>query len=152
MGALNIQLAENGHANDFPFQNYTGTDIPPNTLVAVDTTYYVHSTNTQDGIGVIPAAPSADGSAAIGVTLVTIKAGSGAGVAGEAGRVRCLGPLAVVTATGTVAIGAAVMADHTNPGNVKTYTSALYQVGIALTAADTTLDQIVIMLFGGKGA
>jgi hypothetical protein len=152
MSSLVLQLAENGHANDYPFLNYSGTDIPANTLVTVDTTYYIHSSNVQDGIGVVPAAPAADGAMAIGVTLEIIKAGGAAGTPGTAGRVRCLGPIAVVAATGTVAIGASVMADHTNPGNVKTYTSALYQVGVALTAADTTLDQIYVMLFGAKGA
>ncbi len=150
-----VQFSETGHANDYAFQNYTGTDIPANYLVQVDTTYYLGPSSTPtgpgDGVGVM--LPSGLGVRCIGVTLEVIRANSsGAGYAGLAGRVRCFGPLAVGIATAAIAINAQVEADSGTAGLVKTYTSAAVVLGIALSQAQTALDQILIMLSAGQVA
>lgn len=147
-----VQLLETGHQNDYGVQNYSGTDIPANYLVMVDTTYYLGNSSSPvgpaDGIGV--ALPSGSGVRCIGVTLEIIKASAaGAGTAGNGGRVRFFGPQAVMLATAAIAINAQVMADGTTAGLVKTYTSSAVILGIALSQASTAQDQILIMLSTG---
>jgi hypothetical protein len=149
--SFQVQLAENGHANDFPFQNYTGTDIPANTLVALDTNNLFGPTNVNDGIGVM--LPGAAGAKVLGITLTVIKAGAaGAGFGDMAGRVRCFGPIAVAIATGAITGGSLVEADNATPGNVKVYAGPAYQAGIALSSSGATGDQIFVMLDGANNA
>jgi hypothetical protein len=148
--ALNLQIAENGYDLDMPVANYSGTDIPANFLVQIDTTYYNSASQTIDGLGVI--LPSGGGVRCVGVTLEIIKAGAAAGTPGTAGRVRFFGPLAVCIATAAINVNAQVMADNTTPGNVKTYASAAVVLGIALTQAGAAGDQILVMLSAGQVA
>ena len=147
---LNLQIAENGYDIDLPAANYTGTDIPANYLVQVDTTYYNSASQTIDGVGV--ALPTGSGVRCVGVTLEIIKAGSAAGTPNTAGRVRFFGPLAVCIATAAINVNAQVMADNGTAGYVKTYASSAVVLGIALTQAGAAGDQILVMLSAGQVA
>jgi hypothetical protein len=147
--ALNLQLPNSGNGpNDLPFINMTGTDIAAGLVVGLDGSNVFGPTNVLDGIAV--ALAGADGALVIGVTLETLKAGSGAGVAGTAGRIRTVGQITVCTASGAVTAGTVVMVEA-NTGKVKTQTSAKAQIGYALTTGASG-DQVYVMLSGAWNA
>ena len=153
MGAYTVQIPELVYELDAPFVNYSGTDIPANYLVAVDTTYYLGPTPTPtgpaDGVGIV--LPSGAGVKVIGVTLEIIKAGaSGVGYAGLPGRVRCFGPIAPFFCTGAITVGSLLEADGTTVGYVKAYSGPAFQIGIALNATGATGDQLQVLMMGAN--
>src|SRR5690242_14198830 len=101
---IQLQLSDTPAGTDFAFLNLTGTDIPAGCAVGVDTAHVISAANqTQQGIAV--ALPSADGGTVIGVAMETLKNG-------QPGRVRCFGPIAIMTADGAITGNGYVMATN----------------------------------------
>lgn len=134
--ALQFQLAKTPLPSDLPFFNYSGTDIPADVAVSIDTVNVLGNAGVS-GIGIVPVA--ATGNVTIGVTQTVIKAGS-------SGPVRTCG-IAVTTADGAITAGTVVDASAaaSKVGFAKAHTAAKAQLGIALsTAAD--LDPVLVLV------
>lgn len=140
MSITNQQLAQTPAATDFPFHNYSGSDIAANIAVALDDTKDI-ATNSS-GIGV--KLPAASGDPCVGVTQEVIPAGG-------YGRVRCFGPIAQMTAKGANTAGAWVMAEITT-GNAIAATTGKTGIGIALNASTSDGDLLLVMLSTGYNA
>lgn len=141
--AVTWQLSGSPGATDYPFFNYGVTDIPASVAVGIDATNLL-GTGTNDGIGII--VPAADGDPTVGVTMETIKASG-------SGRVRCLGPIAQMTANGTVVAGTYAQASGTTSkkGWAMTAGTAKGSLGIFLTGAADG-ESVLVLLGGAKNA
>lgn len=141
--ALQFQLASTPCATDFPFYNYSGTDIPAGVSVQADAVNILGAAGVP-GIGVVPV--GATGNVIVGVTMEVIKAGS-------YGRVRCFGPIVQTFSDGVCTANGIVdgSATASRIGFAKAHAAGKFQMGIAL---NTTIDQdpVLVMLVGGFNA
>ena len=144
--ALNAQLANTPSGEDYAFKNYTGSDIPANVAVSVDTTAanVISPTNLVDAIGVIPVAAS--GNPVVGVTMEIIPAG-------RVGRVRC-GGVAPMFADGAITAGTFVDASAaaTKVGYAKVHVAAASTLGMALSTATADGDPVLVLIAQGRNA
>ncbi len=123
MSATYDQLAQTPLASDETFKNYSGSDIPANTAVALDTTNYVGDSLGTTIPGIILPATGGNPSLCVGITMDKIKAG-------QVGRVRPLGT-AYAIANGTITPGQTVDADVTTAGRILAHTAAKASLGQA---------------------
>lgn len=121
---------------DLPFKNYSGADIPAGTALICDSSN-APGTNTPGGV-----LTTADSTKCIGFALTVLKAGG-------MGMVRC-GGLAVAIAGAAITYGVPVMTNSS--GQVVTQTSGLTQIGIAMSAATASTDQVLVLIAPAKNA
>jgi len=142
-----LQISTQALPTDYEVTNYGTADIPAYMVVMADTNNAISVNNVQDGIGALVAATST--SVPIGVAMETIPGtnttGGGSGGPAGYGTVRGMG-IAKCVATAAVAAGVPVMVDATGNGTVITQTTGKPQVGISLTQAIASGDEIAVLV------
>ena len=140
-----LQISEQASDLDYTFLNYQAADIPAYSAVIIDTANALSVNNVVDGVAVkLPAA--ANGQSCIGFTMTTIPGTNTTGGPPGAGRVRLPGPIMKAVATAAITAGARVMTDATGNGTVITKTAGLPELGIALSSAINSGDEVLLML------
>lgn len=134
MSTANTQAASFPNAQRIPAYNASGTDIPANTAVIVDSTNTMNNSASTPQTAIAVALPATGGnpSLCIGITASVIPAGGNGIVAGP-------GQIQPAVADGVITAGNICDASPTGgkAGMVKAHTSGQPSIGIALaTSAD----------------
>lgn len=154
-----LQMSTQAIDLDYQFQNYQAADIAAYSGVIVDAANAISVSNAggggPDGIAVkLPAA--ATGAVLVGVTQETLRgttfAATTAPSSYPSGRVRCAGPITKMIASAAITAGTIVMSDATGNGTIITQSAAKAQIGVALTTAVNSGDEVVVMLSQANNA